>query len=69
MKFATTAEINSLTVTPRTILSSGRTSGVKSGDCGLKIKYLGKLDKIIKQFKSKKINLKLIKDKWNIKII
>jgi hypothetical protein len=41
MKFATTAEINSLTVTPRTILSSGRTSGVKSGDCGLKIKLLG----------------------------
>jgi len=41
MPFATTAEINSLLVTPRTILSSGRTSGVKSGDCGLKIKLLG----------------------------
>ena len=41
MPFATTAEINSLLATPRTILSSGRTSGVKSGDCGLKIKLLG----------------------------
>jgi hypothetical protein len=41
MPFATTAEIDSLLATPRTILSSGRTSGVKSGDCGLKIKYLG----------------------------
>jgi hypothetical protein len=41
MPFATTAEIDSLLVTPRTILSSGRTSGVKSGDCGLKIKLLG----------------------------
>jgi hypothetical protein len=41
MVFANTAEIDSLLVTPRTILSSGRTSGVKSGDCGLKIKLLG----------------------------
>lgn len=41
MPFATTTEINSLLVTQRTILSSGRTSGVKSGDCGLKIKLLG----------------------------
>ena len=41
MPFATTGEIDSLLVTPRTILSSGRTSGVKSGDCGLKIKLLG----------------------------
>ena len=41
MPFADTAEIDSLLVTPRTILSSGRTSGVKSGDCGLKIKQLG----------------------------
>jgi hypothetical protein len=41
MPFATTAEIDSLLVTQRTILSSGRTSGVKSGDCGLKIKLLG----------------------------
>ncbi len=35
----------------------------------LKIKYLGKLDKMIKLFKSKKINLKLIGDKWRIEII
>jgi hypothetical protein len=41
MPFATTEEINSLLITPRTILSSGRTSGVKSGNCGLKIKLLG----------------------------
>lgn len=41
MPFATTAEIDSLVATPRTILSSGRTSGVKSGNCGLKIKMLG----------------------------
>lgn len=41
MPFATTAEIDSLLVTERTILSSGRTSGVKNGDCGLKIKLLG----------------------------
>jgi len=41
MPFATTAEINSLLVTQRPILSSGRTSGVKDGNCGLKIKLLG----------------------------
>lgn len=41
MPFATTSEIDSLLATPRTILSSGRTSGVKNGDCGLKIKLLG----------------------------
>ena len=41
MVFSNTAEIDSLLVTPRTILSSGRTSGVKSGDCGLKINLLG----------------------------
>lgn len=41
MPFATTNEINSLIVTPRTILSSGRTTGVKTGNCGIKIKLLG----------------------------
>ena len=35
----------------------------------LKIKYLGKLDKIIRQLKNQKINLKLIGDEWSIKII
>tara|TARA_B100001093_G_C26692181_1_gene955322 strand:- start:106 stop:1149 length:1044 start_codon:yes stop_codon:yes gene_type:complete len=35
----------------------------------LKIKYLGKLDKIIKELENQKINLKLIGDKWSIKII
>ena len=35
----------------------------------LKIKYLGKLDKIIRQLKEKKIILKLIEDQWSIKII
>ncbi len=35
----------------------------------LKIKYFGKLSKIIKQLKREKIILKLIKDKWSIKII
>ena len=40
MSFATTSEIDSLLVTPRTILSSGRTTGSKKGDCGLKIKFL-----------------------------
>jgi len=38
--FATTSEIDSLLVTPRTILSSGRTTGAKTGNCSLKIKYL-----------------------------
>ena len=46
MPFATTAEINSLIVTERPILSSGRTSGVKSGDCGLKIKALGAIQTV-----------------------
>ena len=41
MPFATTNEINSLIVTPRTILSSGRTTGAKTGNCGIKIKLLG----------------------------
>ena len=35
----------------------------------LKIKYLGKLDKIIKELKEQKIILKLEGDRWNIKII
>ena len=35
----------------------------------LKIKYLGKLDKIIKTLKQKKINLQLINDQWIIKTL
>jgi hypothetical protein len=35
----------------------------------LKIKYLGKLDKIIKKLNDHKIILKLIDDQWNIKIL
>ena len=34
----------------------------------LKIKYLGKLDKIIRQMNSQKITLKLFDDQWNIKV-
>ena len=34
----------------------------------LKIKYLGKLDKIIRQMESQKITLKLFGDQWNIKV-
>ena len=34
----------------------------------LKIKYLGKMDKIIRQLKNEKIILKLSGDKWSIKI-
>ena len=34
----------------------------------LKIKYLGKMDKIIRQLKNEKIILKLTGDKWSIKI-
>jgi hypothetical protein len=34
----------------------------------LKIKYLGKLDKIIKQMNNQKITLKLFDDQWNIKV-
>ena len=35
----------------------------------LKIKYLGKLEKIIKQIKKENINLKLVNDYWIIKIL
>ena len=35
----------------------------------LKIKYLGKLDKIINQLKKEKISIKLIDDKWYIDIL
>ena len=35
----------------------------------LKIKYLGKLDKIIRQLEEQKVILKLIGDQWSIKII
>ena len=35
----------------------------------LKIKYLGKLDKIIRQLKNQKIILEFIKDQWNLQII
>lgn len=35
----------------------------------LKIKYLGKLDKMINQLKNQKIILKLINDQWSLKII
>ena len=35
----------------------------------LKIKYLGKLDKIINQLKKEKINLQLINDQWIIKTL
>jgi hypothetical protein len=35
----------------------------------LKIKYLGKLDKIIRQLENQKILLKLINNEWNIEII
>lgn len=35
----------------------------------LKIKYLGKLDKLIRQLKNQKIILKLIDNQWSIKII
>ena len=33
----------------------------------IKIKYLGKLDKIINQLKNNKINLQLINEQWVIK--
>ena len=33
----------------------------------IKIKYLGKLDKIISQLKNNKINLQLINEQWVIK--
>ena len=35
----------------------------------IKIKYLGKLEKIINQLEEEKIILKLINDQWNIKIL
>ena len=35
----------------------------------LRIKYLGKLDKIINQLKEQKINLQLINDQWVIKTL
>ena len=35
----------------------------------LKIKYLGKLDKIIQQLQKEKIILELIGDQWSIKLI
>ena len=35
----------------------------------LRIKYLGKLDKIINQLKNENINLKLINDQWIIKTL
>ena len=35
----------------------------------LKIKYLGKLDKIINQLGNQKIILKLVNDNWTLKII
>ena len=35
----------------------------------LRIKYLGKIDKIMKQLKNENINLKLINDRWIIKIL
>jgi hypothetical protein len=35
----------------------------------LKIKYLGKLEKIIRKLKEEKIILKIINEKWNIKIL
>ena len=35
----------------------------------LKLKYLGKIDKVIRQLANQKIILKLISDQWKIKII
>ncbi len=35
----------------------------------LRIKYLGKLDKIIRQLKNAEINLQLINDEWFIKAL
>ena len=35
----------------------------------LRIKYLGKLDKIINQLRKENINLKLIDDQWVIKTL
>ena len=33
----------------------------------LRIKYLGKLEKIINQLKKQKVNLQLVNDQWIIK--
>ena len=35
----------------------------------LRIKYLGKLEKIIRQLNKEKINLQLINDQWVIKTL
>ena len=35
----------------------------------IKIKYLGKLDKIIKQLEEQNVILKFINEEWRIKII
>ena len=35
----------------------------------LKIKYLGKLEKIINELKKENIELKLINDQWSVKIL
>ena len=35
----------------------------------LKIKYLGKLEKMINQLNTKKINLELIKDEWVLRVL
>ena len=35
----------------------------------LRIKYLGKLDKLINELKKEKINLQLINDQWVIKTL
>ena len=35
----------------------------------LRIKYLGKLDKLINELKNEKINLQLINDQWVIKTL
>ena len=35
----------------------------------LRIKYLGKLDKIIRQLKKQNIDLKLVNDQWTIKTL
>ena len=35
----------------------------------LKIKYLGKLDKVLEMLKKENINLELINDKWIISIL
>ena len=35
----------------------------------LRIKYLGKLDKLINELKDQKINLQLINDQWFIKTL